>query len=246
MQRKYPIQESGYYTKDPQFGDLVRTALEIGFYVFPYEQTNNSNGKPREIEQAKNIQKEIKKRPKEKFLIHCGFNHAFEGIHETWEKAMAARLTEYTGINPLTIDQIRFSERSIPEFNHPILKAFKLTEPSVLIDKIGKPMKVENKERWTDIAIFHPKTKSVAGRPNWLFNNGNKTVPLQLNNVDISFPVMVLAFKKGEDINSGVPMDILEVENKTDLVNLALRKGAYEIVVTNQEGSTRKFQLNAE
>ena len=36
-ERKYPIQKTGLYTKDPQFGDLIRTALEIGYYVFPYE-----------------------------------------------------------------------------------------------------------------------------------------------------------------------------------------------------------------
>ncbi|MEP2281254.1 hypothetical protein [Maribacter sp.] len=246
MQRKYPIQETGYYTKDPQFGDLIRTALQIGFHVFPYEQTNDSNGKPREIEQAKNIQNEIEKKPNEKFLIHCGFNHAFEGIHETWEKAMAARLTEYTGINPLTIDQIRFSEKSMPVFNHPILKAFEVNEPSVLIDKNGNPMKVEKKERWTDLAVVHPKTKLVYNRPNWLFRNGNKPVTLELNNLDISFPVMVLAYKKGEDIKTGVPTDILEVENKTDIIKLALKKGAYEIVVTNLDGNSRKIKLYAE
>ncbi|MGC1516391.1 MAG: hypothetical protein WA810_12510, partial [Maribacter sp.] len=199
-----------------------------------------------EIEQARNIQKEIEKRPSEKFLIHCGFNHAYEGIHETWERAMAARLTEYTGINPLTIDQVKFSEKSMPIFNNPILKAFELDEPSVLINKKGEPMKVEEYERWTDLAVFHPKTKSIAGRPHWLFENGNKTVPVHLNDINISFPVMVLAFKKDEDVKTSVPMDIVEVEHKTDFINLSLKKGEYEIVVTNQEGEARKFLLNAE
>ena len=57
---------------------------------------------------------------------------------------------------------------------------------------------------------------------------------------------MVLAYKKGEDIKTGIPMDIVEVENKTDLINLALRDGDYEIVVTNEGGQARKFQLITE
>lgn len=246
MKRKYPVQKTGYYTKDPQFGDLVRTALDIGFNVFPYEQTNGSNGKPREIEQAKNIQKEIDKRPNEKFLIHCGFNHAFEGVHETWEKAMAGRLTEFTGIDPLTIDQVEFSEKSKPEFNKPILNALTIKEPSVLIDQNGKPFKYEIKERWTDLAVFHPITEFIDRRPNWLFQNDNQSVSIDLSDIDISFPIMVLAYKKGENIKDGVPIDLIEVEDKTGKTNLALRKGEYEIVITNPKGVARKFERSVE
>ena len=48
---------------------------------------------------------------------------------------------------------------------------------------------------------------------------------------------MVLAFKKGENINLAVPVDITEVENKTGNCNLGLEKGNYEIVVTNGKES---------
>ncbi len=246
MQRKYPIQETGYYTKDPQFGDLVRTALKIGFNVFPYEQTSGSNGKPREIEQAKNIQKEIEKRPNEKFLIYCGFNHAFEGVHESWEKAMAGRLTEFTGIDPLTIDQIEYSERSKPKFNNPLLNALDIEEPSVLIDQDQKPLKYKIRERWTDLAVFHPKTEFVDNRPNWLFKNGNQSVPIELDNIDISYPLMVLAYRKGENLGDGVPMDLIEIAEKSDEKNLALGEGEYEIVITNPKGKARKFDLSVE
>ena len=81
--RKYPILKTGHYIKDPQFGDLVRTALEIGYNVFPYETENfgNSTTESREIEQAKNIQNIIESKPDEKFLIHCGYDHNLEGTH---------------------------------------------------------------------------------------------------------------------------------------------------------------------
>jgi hypothetical protein len=66
-----------------------------------------------------------------------------------------------------------------------------------------------------------------------LFKNGNENVVIELADIEIEFPVMVLAFKKGEDINLAIPIDITEVENRAESCNLGLKKGSYEIVVTN-------------
>lgn len=235
--RHYPIIKTGHYIQDPQFGNLVREALEIGYHVFAYENMGEGSGKPREIGQAKNIAAEINAKPNEKFLIHCGFDHALEGPHNSWEKAMAGRLTEYTGINPLTINQVVYSEKSQPEFNNPLLKALNIQESSIVLDSTNNPLKYERGEAWTDIAVFHPNTTYVDNRPNWLFKNGNENVSISLTDLDIEFPVMVLAYKKGEDINLAVPYDITEVENKTESCNLGLKKGIYQIVVTNRKKS---------
>jgi len=237
--RGYPIQKTGYYTQDPQFGDLIREAIKIGYNVFAYENIGFETGKVREIGQAKNIQKVIESKPHEKFLIYCGFDHLMEGNYSGWEKAMAGRLTEYTGINPLTINQEEYSERSKTKFNQPLLKAFDIRESSVLIDKDNNPLKYEQDEAWADIAVLHPNTKYVNNRPNWLFENGNQNVSVELKDIPIEFPVLVLAYKKGEDINQAVPIDILEVENSTDKCHLALRSGDYEIVVTNKIQSVK-------
>jgi hypothetical protein len=235
--RGYPIQKTGYYTQDPQFGDLIREAIKIGYNVFAYENIGFETGKVREIGQAKNIQKVIESKPNEKFLIHCGFAHLMEGNYSGWEKAMAGRLTEYTGINPLTINQVEYSEKSKAEFNHPLLKALEIKESSILIDEDNNPLKYEQDEAWADIAVLHPNTKYVNNRPNWLFENGNQNVSVELKDIPIEFPVLVLAYKKGEDINEAVPIDIMEVENKTESRHLALEKGPYEIVVTNRTES---------
>ncbi len=238
--RGYPIQKSGYYVQDPQFGNLVRDALEIGYEVFAYEYTGEGYGTPREIGQAKNIQSKIDAKPTEKFLIHCGFDHALEGIHNSWEKAMAGRLTEYTGINPLTINQVVYSEKSKPEYSHPLLKALDIKESSVIVDKDNKPLNYERGQAWTDIAVLHPNTEYIDDRPNWLFENGNKSVSISLTDIQIEFPVMVLALKKGEDINLGVPIDITEVDSQTKNCNLGLKNGVYEVIVTNGK-ETFKF-----
>ena len=233
MDRGHPVQKTGFYTKDPQFGNMIRTAIAIGYSVFAYEQTSNVNGKEREIEQAKNITKHIDQKPNEKFLIHCGFAHVLEGEYPRWEKTMAGRIKEYTGLDPLTIDQTIYSERSTPELNKPFLNALEVKETAVLLDKDNKPYRYERGATWADIAVFHPNTTYIDNRPNWLFSNGNKNVSVNLEDIDIEFPVMVLAFKESEDINTAIPVDIAEVARAADSCNLALEEGTYQMVVTN-------------
>lgn len=241
--RKYPILETGYYTKDPQFGNLIREALEIGYELFAYETTKKGNGKSREIEQAKNIEKFIKSKPNEKFLIYCGFDHALEGDHKFWEKAMAGRLSEYMDINPLTINQELYSEKSKSKYNHPLLKALYINKSSVIVDKENNPLKYKRGKAWTDIAVFHPNTKYLNGRPNWLFENDNKKVSISLADLQIDFPVLALAYKKGENINLAIPVDITEVKNKTENCIFGLKKGTYNIVITNKKESVKFEQI---
>ncbi|MBC7000864.1 hypothetical protein [Cytophaga sp. FL35] len=244
--RGYPILKSGYYILDPQFGDLVRTALEIGYNIFPYEVTTEADGKEREIEQARNIQNEIEKKPNQKFIIHCGFDHALEGKLPAWGKAMAGRLNEFTGINPFTINQTEYSERSNKNFNNFILRALDLKEPSILLDQLNNPMRYERKDSWTDIAVLHPNTNYSNGRPDWLFLSDVKEVPITLEDMEIAPPIMVLAYKKNEDINKAIPVDIVEIKDIKDKINLALKKGTYQIVIINQKKVSRKFEISVE
>ncbi|MBX0333276.1 hypothetical protein K3G39_08495 [Pontibacter sp. HSC-14F20] len=241
--RKYPVMETGYYTQDPQFGNLIRTALEIGYKVFPYETTNRNNGKPREIDQARNIQEVIKSRPNEKFLIHCGFGHVVEGEHGQWEKAMAGRLAEFTGIDPLTIDQVHYSEKSRPARSHPLLQAFNISQPSVLLDHENQPFRFEQGNTWADVAVLHPFTSDTNERPGWLFGNGNKSVPVELSNIQLEYPVLLLAFKEGENVQEAVPVDILEVPGQQSSPRLSLPEGSYELVVVNRKEEARKLTI---
>lgn len=238
-ERNYPVQTSGFYTKDPQFGSLVRTALSIGYTVFPYEQTTHLNGKDREIAQAKNIQKVMESKPGEKFLIHCGFEHVLEGKHPGWEKTMAARLSEYTSIDPLTINQTLYSESSKPTMNHPLLNALDVAVSTVLIDGKNTPYRYERGSNWADIAVFHPISTYEDDRPNWLFKNGNRRTSISLEEIDMEFPVMILAFNMDEDINTAVPVDITEVESQKKYGILGLKKGKYTIVITNGIASVK-------
>lgn len=101
LQRKYPILISGTYSKEPCFGNFIRTAIQATYTLFPYEAKGEVTGKEREIAQAENIKKIMDEHPESKFLIYCGFDHAVEDSTNTpWILAMAGRLKSLTGIKP--------------------------------------------------------------------------------------------------------------------------------------------------
>lgn len=240
-QRKYPIQKTGFYTKDPQFGNLIREALKLGYKLFPYEVTGEANGKEREIRQAKNIADYMEKHSGEKVLIHCGFDHVLEGKHDYWEKAMAQKVKEFTGNDPLTIDQVYYSEKSQAKKAHPLMKALEAKTASVIINANGAAISYKRGAAWSDIAVMHPISKVLNNRAGWLFTNGNQLVELPIKHHKLSYPVMVLAYNNDEPIEEAVPVDIVELKEETDRAILALPKGTFNIVVTNLARDAKSF-----
>lgn len=238
--RKLPVLESGYYTKEPQFGNLIHEALKIGFTVFGYEDfdTPNLTGKDREIKQAQNIAKWINNNPDGKFLIHCGYDHIIEGTPsiKSWEKAMAGRLTEITGINPFTIDQVRYSERGDLKLNQPYIQMTHLEYPAILIDTDGNTFNGPiNNTKKIDCSIIHPITKYNNQRPNWLDLSGNRKNYTISNSKIKEFPALVLAYRVTEFENEGIPADVIEVLENNEKENLILHPGKYKIVIKNKD-----------
>ncbi|MGB1217309.1 MAG: hypothetical protein ACPG5P_05510 [Saprospiraceae bacterium] len=226
----YPTLKNGFYTKEPQFGNMIREALRIGFRIFGYEESYADGAKGREIGQAKNIKAYMEENPEGKYLIHCGFAHATEGIYgRSWEKAMAARLTEFTGINPLTVDQVKYSEKSRKDLENSHYQTTDVQEPTVFIQ--GDSIFGDFEEgMWMDISVFHPRTQNF-NRPQWLIYGNRQEVEIDLSNIDLEKAHLVLAYKKGEKIGSAIPYDIQETQGEN--VNLILGKGTYSIVLWN-------------
>lgn len=99
-ERKFPLQSSGFYTREPQFGNMLRNALDIGFYVVGYDSMCMN----REYIQAQNIyDKCLKVNTTSKVLIWAGVDHIIEEKNNN--PRMAYYLKQISGINPLTIQQ---------------------------------------------------------------------------------------------------------------------------------------------
>lgn len=229
---KFATLNSGYYSQEPEFGNFIYNALKIGFKLFPYEAEGNN--KEREIGEAKNISDYMQKNKEGKYLIYCGYQHAYEGTHKSWEKTMAGRLSDLTGINPLTIDQTQFSEKSNPKYNEPLLRIVNNTFPVVLKDENQIIYNGEDKILYTDIKIVHPITKYLKGRPDWMLTGSRKLYKIPSSEIPV-YPVLVLAYRKGEFEQKGIPADIIELNTSKDDRFLILNKGNYDIVIKNKE-----------
>jgi hypothetical protein len=232
-ERKFPTIESGYYTKEPEFGNLISEALKIGYTLFSYEASNGKNGKEREIEQAENIQKFMESVPNAKVLIHCGYAHAFENEYPAWEKAMAGRLKDNMHINPFTIDQTMLLERSNPANNHLFNKLNKTKESIVLIDDNGQVFNGTSEIRQTDVVIIHPLTEYINNRPDWLLK-GKKRYTIPSDKINNNYPILVLAYRNKEFENDGIPVDIIEILDNKSLKQLYLKDGKYTVVLKDK------------
>lgn len=229
---KFATLSSGYYSKEPEFGNFIYNALKIGFTLFPYEAEGNN--KEREIGEAQNIFNFMQKNKDGKYLIYCGYQHAYEGIHKSWEKTMAGRLSDLTGINPFTIDQTQFSEKSNLKYNEPLLRLVRNTVPVVLKGENQEIYNGEDKDLYTDIKIIHPVTRYSKGRPDWMLNKNRKFYKIPVSKVS-SYPALVLAYRKGEFEKEGIPADIIELNTSKDNLFLILDKGIYDIVIKDKE-----------
>ncbi len=254
-ERKYPTQNSGIYTQEPMYGNLIRTAMEIGFYVFPYETTiflsDSTAEKQREIEQAKNIKKILDKDPKAKILLHCGYDHLIETDVPGWEKAMAGRLIEYTGINPFTINQVKLTEQSSVKFENPYFKMADLNYYAVFVDSSGSLFNGPENFKEYDVRVYHPRTTWIEGRPNWVFENNRKARYIN-NEITTEFPCLVFAYLSNESIIEKanykmlIPYDIIELKNMQDKKALSLKTGNYDILIKDIKGHEQQLKIKEE
>lgn len=232
--RNYAVKESGFYTNEPEFGNLIHEAKKIGFTVFGYEASEWNNAKEREIEQAQHIHQFMQQHPEGKTIIHCGFDHVYEGEVSNWEKAMAGRLKEFTGIDPFTIDQVRLTEKSKPEYSHYFITHTQQQAPFILVNN-EDIFNGYRSPKQTDIMVIHPLTRYEEGRPDWL-KEGKKAYRIPKNRLNnYEYPLQVLAFRAGEYEQEGIPADVIEIPSKEAQQPLFLLPGTYKVIVRNKK-----------
>ncbi|MDD5360713.1 MAG: hypothetical protein PHN88_01165 [Ignavibacteria bacterium] len=224
--RKYPVMETGFYTLEPLYGDLIRQAIRIGFKIVPYESPYWS--KNREVEQAENIFKIFQNDPDAKVFVHCGYGH----ITPSW---MAGEFKRISGIRPLTIDQTEMMESSNPEYSDKFFqlacKSYLLEKPIIFIDSIGRAALTYN--RSYDVVVMNPQTKYINGRPDWMLMDGNRKIfNLKQFNMDSVFCVQ--AIYANEDIDTAIPIDQILINNDDPV--LFLPKGDFNLKFYNSNG----------
>ncbi|HAS44134.1 MAG TPA: hypothetical protein DCS93_26890 [Microscillaceae bacterium] len=250
--RKYPLVSSGFYFREPQYGNLIRRSIARGYTVLPYEHKQDENEQnplkkwySREAGQANNILQFLKKNPQAKIVIHCGYGHLNEKVHDGEIIGnLAAIIKQKSGINPLTINQEAWLETHSTITANPyrlMIDKKQLKEISVFKNSQGELFSSFPKSY--DINVYFPPTKYVTGRPMWLFTLSEKrSVSMPYHKINIKFPYLVFAYKS-DDNEAATPIDVIEVKNQNDRKALALEKGRYRLKIKSCNGQVQKLML---
>ncbi|MFA6277782.1 MAG: hypothetical protein WC622_13600 [Pedobacter sp.] len=117
----YPILATGFYTREQHYGNLLRTAKQLGYNFVSYEHMGIN--KDREIKQADNLyEKTFAKDKNAKVLVIAGIDHILEQADNTGKKWMAQLLFEKYNIDPLTISQTHLNlYRKFSPFTYQII-----------------------------------------------------------------------------------------------------------------------------
>ncbi len=245
--RGYPIQKTGFYSVDPVYGDMLRTALKLGFKLIPYEHKPKERCVPtaenpnfcqdeRERGQAQNLYDNIfKNDPNAKVLVHVGRGHNQKLKQPDWAM-MAWHFQNISGIEPLSINQM-LSERSEPRFEKPeyryVTKTREFNEPIVFKSKTG--------EWWNghgfDLIVYHPRSQYEQGRPVWLKMEGRRK-PVTIKKILVpktNVNQLVQAFVEDESADA-IPMDQVIITGPENVPVLMLPKGRFQIRAMDEAG----------
>ena len=241
-ERGYPTKSSGPYIEEPIYGDIVRTAIKLGYKVVPYEVAFGGGPDARERGQAENLKNRIfSKDPQAKVLIHVGYGHNSEAARKNGTKLMAGYLKEFTGIDPLTIDQTIMSERSSTDYEHPLYRLVStqkhFNRPTVFQNAQGEFWTVKDYGR--DVTVFQPRSVYVNARPTWLALGGERSQYLLPADVCQAEKKCLVRARFVSESADAVPIDQIEVRTNTKTA-LMLPKGDFFIEVESDAGKKLK------
>ncbi len=162
--RGYPIERSGTeYLRDPLYGEIVRTALRLGFHVIAYDE--GSAGQPREDAQARNLYQAVFAHdPDARLFVHAGYAHIDKSPGRLDKvEPMAMRLQKLAGVDALAIDQTDILETDWTPDDpwHQLQTVFPSDQPQVLVKRDGKTPWSARPAAY-DVSVILPPSLSLA------------------------------------------------------------------------------------
>lgn len=252
QKRGYPVDETGFYTEEPIYAEMVRTALKLGYTIVAYEAISDAIGDAREREQARNLYNDVfKKRPNARLVVNAGFAHIQESGVYLGGQSMAQHFKRLSNIDPLTIEQTFLVPHEKEQDNHPIynevIQALHPAVPIVFRDGSGKPWSL--KAKGYDVSVVFPSERWLRARPTWL-DLGGLRVPYRVNGTlcDSHYPCLVEA-RSVDEGDDAIPSDRLVLDpdgplattrdlllfstDATPSGDLYLRPGKYRVIARN-------------
>ena len=230
--RGYPVDDSGFYTREPVYGEMVRTALKLGYKVVAYEADPDRSGNAREAQQAENLWNILKNDPDAKIVVNAGYAHIQKTGKFLGAQSMAEHFMKDSGIAPLAVDQTTMIPHLDRAMDHPdygpIISALHPAEPVVFIDKDAKPWSLRP---GYDVSVIFPEEHFVYDRPTWLALWGAR-VPYSIsgNVCQRHWPCMITA-RYADEGDDAVPTDrmVLDPIPLTIIDDVTVTRGDYSI-----------------
>lgn len=230
--RGYPIADSGFYTREPIYAEMVRTALKLGYKVVAYEADASHTGDAREAQQAENLWKILKADPNARIVVNAGYAHIQKTGQFLGAESMAEHFMKDSGIAPLSIEQTILIPHQDSGMNHPdygpIVDNLHATQPMVFIDKDGKPWSLRP---GYDASVIFPEEHFMFGRPTWLAL-WSARVPFSVdgNVCQRHWPCMVAA-RYADEGDDAIPADrmVLDPVPLMTINDVKITQGDYSI-----------------
>lgn len=252
--RGYPTATSGFYTREPIYAEMVRTALKLGYKVVAYEADADHTGDAREAQQAGILAKILKDDPNAKLVVNAGYAHIQKTGKFLGAQSMAEHFIKDSGITPLSVEQTILIPHQDRSMDHPdydaIITTTQPNQPIVFVDKDGKPWSLRP---GYDVSVIFPAEHFEYGRPTWLALWGAR-VPYVVNgNVcQRRWPCLVAA-RYADEGDDAIPADrmvldpvpLMTIDDikittgnySTPIGQLYLRPGhSYRLTISDEEG----------
>ncbi|MDR3713773.1 MAG: hypothetical protein P4L51_13210 [Puia sp.] len=234
---------TGHYSSEPVAGELIRTAIDMGFKLVSYEDTAALGHTPtqRDSIQALNICKVLQQDDSARILVYGGYAHISKRNSGDGYIPMGLAFQRISGIEPYTIDQTDMTEQSNlgygSIFYEAYIRRFPITVASVPLFN-NQPVNITNDDLF-DLTIIHPPTVYNDERPSWLSLEGARKALYVRPPAKNTF--LVQAYYQSElateDNKTGqlIPADQTYYPSARNNYLLYLRKGKYVIVFRDLE-----------
>jgi hypothetical protein len=256
QKRGYPLIKSGFYVNEPIYGEMVRTALKLGYKVIAYDAEDAGMGDSREKGGAEALYDQVFKRdPNARLVVNAGFAHIQKSGVYLGGSSMAEFFKKISGIDPLAVDQTMLIQHGRPDQDHPyyqsVIAANTARQPFVYMTSAGKAWSL--KANAYDVSVFFPPQQNIEGRPDWVNLGGLRMAyPVGSDLCRNQFPCLVEA-RYPNEIDDSVAADrvVLNiVDEKAPITQrlldghgtaqgrLYLRPGSYRLLAIDRNGHT--------
>lgn len=214
-ERKFPkFMFSGFYLRDPEFGNMVRKALELGFTLIAYDQ----RGPNREEKSANELCDYIFENKVDKLIVYAGYDHIREKMPPD-KKSLVMYLNDYLRTDAFTISQ---TEHLGGVFKY----APDICEKFYILNTL-KGQVYSGIDKDVDIAVFHNDNDLVS---DYIFP-GNVELKLYSFFQHIKYPtqIQIKILKEGL---MAIPVAVKEINSFSEWqqTSFSLEKGKeYEI-----------------